>query len=55
MRRKRKKLLFPPAYSPNFNKAEKKWANMKQALPDLIPRHASLEKAVYCYLGVSIL
>jgi transposase len=55
MRWKRKKLLFLPAYSPDFNKAEKKWANMKQALPDLIPQHASLEKAVYSYFGVSIL
>lgn len=51
---KRKKLLFLPTYSPDFNKAEKKWANMKQALPDLIPQHGSLEKAVYSYLGFSI-
>jgi hypothetical protein len=54
MRWKRKKLLFLPTYSPDFNEIEKKWANMKRALPDLIPQFASLEEAVYCYLGAPI-
>jgi hypothetical protein len=54
MRWKRKKLLFLPAYSPDFNEAEKKWANMKRALPDLIPKCGSLEMAVYSYLGIPI-
>jgi transposase len=54
MRWKRKKLLFLPAYSPDFNRIEKKWANMKRALPDLIPQHGSLEIAVHSYLDFSI-
>jgi hypothetical protein len=54
MRRKRKKLLFLPACSPGLNKAEKKWANMKQAMPDLIAKCGSLEKAAQSFPGVSI-
>jgi transposase len=46
-------ILFLPAYSPDLNPIEKKWANMKGALPDLIPCYDSLESAVYSYLGVS--
>jgi transposase len=53
MRWKRKKLLFLPAYSPDFNKIEKKWANMKQALPDLLPQYNNIEKAIYWYLDAS--
>jgi transposase len=41
--------IMPP-YSPDFNPIEKKWANTKRALPDLIPQFSSLEKAVYFYL-----
>jgi transposase len=54
MRWNRKKYLFLPTCSPDFNKIEKEWANMKRPLPDLIPRFDSLEKAVYRYLGVFI-
>jgi transposase len=50
MRWTRKKLIFLPTYSPDLNRIEKKWANMKQALPDLIPQHDNLEKAIYGYL-----
>jgi hypothetical protein len=53
-RRKRKKYLFLPAYPPDFDRIEKKWANRQRALPDLIPQLDSLEKAVYTYFGVCI-
>ena len=51
MRWTRKKLIFLPAYSPDLNRIEKKWANMKRALPDLIPQYGNLEKAIYGYLS----
>jgi hypothetical protein len=35
-------------------KIKKKWANMKRALPDLIPQLDLLEKAVYSYPDLSI-
>jgi transposase len=53
MRWTRKKLIFLPAYSPDLNRIEKKWANMKRALPDLIPQHDSLEVAILDYLCVA--
>jgi hypothetical protein len=42
-------LLFSP-YSPNFNPIEKKWANLKKALPDTTPKFDPLQGAVYNYL-----
>lgn len=46
------KLLFLPAYSPDFNLIEKDWANMKKALTDILPNCESLEQAVYLYFCV---
>lgn len=40
------KLLFLPPYSPDFNPIEKTWANMKRALPDLLPKVKNLEVAI---------
>lgn len=45
-------LLFLPTYSPDFNPIEKKWANLKFALPDLLPQHDSLQSAIMAYLYV---
>jgi transposase len=53
MRWKRKKQIFLPAYSPDLNRIEKKWANMKRALPDLIPQYDSLEKTILKYLCIA--
>jgi transposase len=36
--------VFIHYHSPDFNKIEKKWANMKRALSDFIPQIDSLEK-----------
>jgi transposase len=44
-------LLFLPAYSPDFNPCEKKWANLKQALPDILPNHNTLQEAIMDYLS----
>jgi transposase len=44
-------LLFLPAYSPDFNRIECRWANMKHALPDLLPKCETLEGAVYTHFG----
>ena len=46
-------LLFLPAYSPDFNRIENRWANMKRALPDLIPKCETLEGAVYNHFNYS--
>jgi transposase len=53
MRWTRKKLIFLPAYSPDLNRIEKKWANMKRALPDLITQYDNLEKAILEYLSIA--
>jgi transposase len=42
-------LLFLSPYSPDFNPIEKKWANMKKALPDIAPKFDTLQGAVYNY------
>jgi hypothetical protein len=48
------KLLFLPAYSPDYNPIEKDWANMKRALVDMLPRYNDVPSAVYGYFGIDI-
>jgi len=43
------KLLFLPAYSPDYNDIEKTWANMKRALVDTIPNCENISSAIYQY------
>ena len=43
------KLLFLPAYSPDYNPIEKDWANMKNALIDILTESISLDDAIYQY------
>ena len=47
------KLLFLPAYSPDYNDIEKTWANMKRALVDTIPICENVSSAIYQYFDVS--
>jgi transposase len=53
-RRHGMKLLFLPAYSPDYNLIEKSWANMKRALIDIIPTCEDVPAAVYQYFDVDI-
>jgi transposase len=48
-RRHGMKLLFLPAYSPDYNPIEKDWANMKSALIDSLPECKDIPSAVYAY------
>jgi transposase len=48
------KLLFLPAYSPDYNPIEKTWANMTRALIDKIPACEDVSSAVYRYFNVDI-
>jgi putative transposase len=43
------KLLFLPAYLPDYNPIEKTWPNMKRALIDTIPTCEDVSSAVYQY------
>jgi len=52
LRWKKIKLLFLPAYSPDFNPIEKQWANLKRALADMIPSYKTIDGAIYEYFGV---
>jgi len=47
------RLLFLPPYSPDYNRIEKSWANMKRYLRDNISKFPSLDTAVYDYFDVS--
>jgi transposase len=51
-RRHGMKVLFLPAYSPDFNPIEKDWANMKSALVEIMKNKSTLEDGIYSYLGV---
>jgi transposase len=53
-RRHGMKLLFLPAYSPDYNPIEKFWANMKRALIEIIPTCQNVSAAVYQYFSVSV-
>jgi transposase len=53
-RRHGTRLLFLPAYSPDYNPIEKSRANMKRALIDIIPTCDDVPAAVYQYVGVDI-
>lgn len=53
-RRHGMKILFLPAYSPDFNPIEKDWANMKNALVDILPESVDVPSAVYNYFGFDI-
>ncbi|MDR2699646.1 MAG: transposase [Nitrososphaerota archaeon] len=44
-------LLFLPVYSPDFNRIGPRWANMKRALPDLMPKCETLQEAIYTHFG----
>jgi hypothetical protein len=48
-RRHGMKILFLPAYSPDFNPIEKDWANMKNALVDTLPQSHDVPSAVFAY------
>jgi transposase len=43
------KILFLPAYSPDFNPIEKDWANMKNAIVDTLSDYKVIPTAVYAY------
>jgi len=45
-------LLFLPAYSPDLNKIEKSWANLKHWLVDNLRRFFSVDFAIEQYLCV---
>jgi transposase len=47
------KLLFLPAYSPDYNPIEKSWANMKQWLRSNVSNFQSIELAIYEYFAVA--
>jgi transposase len=47
------RLLFLPAYSPDYNTIKKSWANMKRALID-IPTCEDVPAAVYQCFCVDI-
>ena len=52
MARGKIRLLFLPPYSPDYNRIEKSWANMKRYLGGYLHTRQSLESAVYNYFGV---
>ncbi len=42
-------LLFLSVYSLDFNRIECRWANLKCALPDLMPKCETLQEAIYTH------
>ena len=51
--RRKVKILFPPPYSPEYNRIEKSRANMKRRLRDTLSNFPSVDAAVYDYFNVS--
>ena len=50
-RSKRCRLIFLPAYSPDFNPIEKLWANMKKWLKHNLDKFPSLSLAISGFFG----
>jgi molecular chaperone GrpE (heat shock protein) len=50
---RQKRIIAGGKTRTNNDKIEKKWANMKQASPDLLPQYDNIEKAIYWYLAAS--
>jgi len=48
-RRHGMRLLFLPAYSPDFNPIENTWANMKRFLVDALPDSGNLQDGIYSF------
>jgi transposase len=46
------RLLFLPAYSPDYNPIEKSWANMKRFLRNNVQDYQSLASAILDYFDV---
>jgi hypothetical protein len=44
-------LLFLSVYLPDFSRIECRWANLKCALPDLMPDCGTLQEAIYTHFG----
>jgi transposase len=53
-RRHGMRLLFLPAYSPDFNPIEHTWANMKRFLIDALPDSENLQSGIYNFFGVDV-
>jgi transposase len=47
------RLLFLPPYSPDYNKIEKTWANMKRYLRSNLKNFNSIVSGIYHYFDVS--
>jgi len=49
------RLLFLPAYSPDFNPIEKTWSNMKRFIRSNKQNYVSIQDAIYDYFNLSII
>jgi transposase len=47
------RVIFLPAYSPDFNPIEKVWANLKKFLKNNLRNFSTLSDAVYHYFEVA--
>jgi transposase len=46
------RLLFLPPYSPDYNRIEKTWANMKRFLSNNMKDFQSVDSGIYSYFGI---